>query len=81
MQAQITPDGVQGPDKVEHAVFILLVGSGQRPWSVGELELEVGDRVGVADALAHLHGAGLVHRCGGFVWASRAALAADRMAF
>jgi hypothetical protein len=49
----------------------------QRPWSVSELALELGDRLDVEDALARLHGAGLVHRCGEFVWATRAALAAD----
>ena len=49
----------------------------QRPWSVGELVLELRDPIGVEDALTRLHGVGLVHRCGEFVWATRAALAAD----
>ena len=49
----------------------------QRPWSVGELVLELGSRLDVEDALARLHGAGLVHRCGEFVWATRAALAIE----
>jgi hypothetical protein len=48
----------------------------QRPWAVRELVLEIGDQIEVEDALARLHGAGLVHRCGEFVWATRAALAA-----
>ncbi|MFZ1926319.1 MAG: hypothetical protein WAU42_09280 [Solirubrobacteraceae bacterium] len=48
----------------------------QRPWAVRELVLEIGDQLEVEDALARLHGAGLVHRCGEFVWATRAALAA-----
>jgi hypothetical protein len=60
------------------AVFGLLIGPrDQRPWSVRELALELGDQIEVEDALARLHGAGLVHRCGEFVWATRAALAAD----
>jgi hypothetical protein len=60
------------------AVFGLLLDPGeQRPWSVRELVLEIGGQIDVEDALARLHGAGLVHRCGEFVWATRAALAAD----
>jgi len=56
---------------------LLIQPTQQRPWSVGELVLELGSRLDVEDALARLHGAGLVHRCGEFVWATRAALAAD----
>jgi hypothetical protein len=48
----------------------------QRPWAVRELVLEIGSQIDVEDALACLHGSGLVHRCGEFVWATRAALAA-----
>ena len=60
------------------AVFGLLIGPhDQRPWSVRELVLEIGNQLDVEDAVARLHGAGLVHRCGEFVWATRAALAAD----
>ncbi len=49
----------------------------QRPWAMSELVLEIGDQIEVEDALARLHGAGLVHRCGEFVWATRAALVAE----
>ncbi|MGH2912766.1 MAG: hypothetical protein ACRDJ3_09880 [Solirubrobacteraceae bacterium] len=52
----------------------------QRPWSVGELVLELRDSISVEDALADLQEVGLVHRCGDFVWASRAALAASALA-
>jgi hypothetical protein len=51
----------------------------QRPWAVRELVLDIGDQIGVVDALAQLHSVGLVHRCGEFVWATRAALAAEAM--
>jgi hypothetical protein len=44
------------------------------------MELEIGDRIAVIDRLARLKGAGLIHRCGDFVWISRAALAADALA-
>jgi hypothetical protein len=43
------------------------------------LVLELGNPLDVEDALADLHGTGLVHRCSEFVWASRAALAAEAM--
>ncbi len=56
---------------------LLILPEEQRPWSVRELALELGSPIDVEDALARLHGAGLVHRCGEFVWATRAALAAD----
>jgi hypothetical protein len=80
MQEQTTPAGIQEPDQVEQAVFMLLVvRDEQRPWSVREVELEIGDTAGVADSLAHLRGAGLIHRCGEFVWATRAALHADAL--
>jgi hypothetical protein len=58
---------------------LLIQPTQQRPWSVGELVLELGSRIDVEDALARLHGAGLVHRCGEFVWATRAALAAEKI--
>jgi hypothetical protein len=51
----------------------------QRPWSVGELVLELRDSIGVEDTLTRLHAVGLIHRCGEFVWATRAALAAEAM--
>jgi hypothetical protein len=51
----------------------------QRPWSVDEIIREYGDRANAIDALARLHGVGLIHRQGEFVWATRAALYADEI--
>jgi hypothetical protein len=56
---------------------MLLPKDEQRPWSIREVELEIGDPVEAEDSLARLRGAGLIHRCGEYVWASRAALAAE----
>jgi hypothetical protein len=79
MQHEPTPHRCERPDAVEQALFSLLIGAQQRPWSTRELELEIGDPVAVADCLARLHGAGLVHRCSEFAWATRAALHAERI--
>ena len=51
----------------------------QRPWSVDEIIREYGDHADATDALARLHGVGLIHRQGEFVWATRAALYADEI--
>lgn len=65
---------------IERAVLGLLLDPGsQRPWAVDELVHEIGDRAATADALARLHGAGLVHRLDGFVFASRAAVRVDEI--
>jgi hypothetical protein len=58
---------------------MLLSPDQQRPWSVGEVEREIGSQVAAADALSTLHAAGLIHRCGEFVFASRAAVRADEL--
>jgi hypothetical protein len=65
-------------ETAQKGVLGLLLGSeSQRPWSVTELERERGDHLGTVDAVASLHAAGLVHRCGEFVFASRAAVRMD----
>jgi hypothetical protein len=70
----------RGPDAIDHAVHCLLtVRDEQRPWSVHEIGLEIGDQVDAHDAIRHLQGAGLAHELGGFVWATRAALLAEAM--
>jgi hypothetical protein len=49
-------------------------------WSEEELVRTLsGSRVEVLDGLANLHAAGLIHRCGGFVFATRAASSFDRI--
>lgn len=71
----------ENPGQIEQAIHGLLIyREEQRPWSVHEIELEIGDSIAVADSIARLKGLGLLHRCGEFVWATRAALAADEIA-
>jgi hypothetical protein len=57
----------------------LILDDAQRPWSVDEITREYGDHGDAIDALARLHGVGLIHRMGEFVWATRAALRSDEI--
>jgi len=63
----------------EAVLGLLLRPNDQRPWSVEEVEREVGETLAVTDAIAALHAAGLLHRCGKFVFASHAAMSMDRL--
>jgi hypothetical protein len=65
---------------IESAILaLLLVEDEQRPWSVDELASEVGSHLDTAEAIAALHRAGLIHRCGDFVFATRAAVHSQRL--
>lgn len=67
-------------DAVERVVLALLLSSeGPGLWSVGELAQEVGSEVRAVDAVVGLHAAGLVHRCGEFVFVARAAARFGRL--
>ncbi|HYM46639.1 MAG TPA: hypothetical protein VES65_10850 [Solirubrobacteraceae bacterium] len=53
---------------------LLLDREEQRPWSVNEVALAIGNPVAAADAIANLQAAGLVHQTSdGFVFVTRAA--------
>jgi len=81
MQDESRRTTANSTDRVERAILALLLGADeQRPWSVGEVELEIGDRIETLDGLAALHRAGLIHCCGEFVFAARAAVRAERLA-
>jgi hypothetical protein len=65
---------------VQKGVLELLLGStSQRLWSVAEVEREVGEQLSTVDVIAGLQAAGLIRRCGKFVFASRSALAMDAL--
>jgi hypothetical protein len=61
------------------AVAELLLDSYPALLSRDEIRREIGDKVGVDDALAFLERIGLAHRVEEFHWSSRAAVAADEL--
>jgi hypothetical protein len=76
MPEERTPTPVEEERKADRRILLLLLGpESQRPWSQEEIKREIG--CDVADSLARLCAAGLIHRLESFVWATRAALAAD----
>jgi hypothetical protein len=64
--------------RMQRAILdVLLDSNPQRPWSIGEFAREferLGSRVDVEDAVAELHGVGLVNRADQLVFPSRAAV-------
>jgi hypothetical protein len=76
-----TRQSVAGEERrVDQGILaLLLIPEEQRPWSVHEVELEMGDHLATVDSLARLRAAGLIHRFGEFVFASRVAVTAERL--
>jgi hypothetical protein len=80
MQDESTPTVADEERRADQAILALpLTPEEQRPWSVHEVELEMGDHLATVDSLARLRATGLIHRCGEFVFASRVALTAERL--
>jgi hypothetical protein len=67
--------------RFERAILGLLLDPESRsPWSVDEVLRELEDaRVEAIDGLDSLQRAGLIHRCGNFVFATRAAVRFDQI--
>jgi predicted transcriptional regulator len=76
MPEQRTPSPAEQDRVIDAAVLDLLMSPrNQRPWSVDEIEREIGKET--PDSLNRLYGAGLIHRLDRFAWASRAAIMAE----
>lgn len=68
------PSATEEDNRYDAAILALLLNPDlNAPLSVSEVAREIGDRPAVDDALARLNGAGLLHRCGEFVFSSAAA--------
>jgi hypothetical protein len=75
MQDETIPGASAQDLRVARAIVgLLLQPEDQRPWSVDEIELAMGDQLATIDALAELHASGLIHRWDRFVVASRPAI-------
>lgn len=62
-------------DMIDRAILELLLDSDEPDlWSPEELALQTGNQLATTDSLSRLHAGGLIHRCDGFVFASRAAV-------
>jgi predicted transcriptional regulator len=69
-----TPLAARRSDETQFLVLALLLDlECPGPWSVPELAREIGCDASTAEAVVRLHATGLVHRCGVFVFATRAA--------
>jgi hypothetical protein len=80
MQDESIPTAADEEQRTDQAILaLLLTPEEQRPWSQHEVELEMGDKLDTIDSLVRLRAAGLIHRCDEFVFASRAALTAERL--
>jgi hypothetical protein len=83
------PDAAHTPASSERTNYahegtvldLLLDAENQRPWSIEEVNLEIGNAVVVADAIANLRAAGLIHKTSDhFIFASRAAVRFSQIA-
>jgi hypothetical protein len=80
MQDESSPTVAEQERRVDQGILaLLLTPEEQRPWSVDEVGREIGDQVDAIDSLARLQAAGLIHRFGEFVFATRAAVTAERL--
>jgi hypothetical protein len=77
MQGQSNETVAECDHQTERTILTLLLSDGQCVWSVEELVAEIGRRLDTTDAVTALNAAGLIHRCGEFVFATRAAIRFD----
>jgi phosphopantothenate synthetase len=67
----------QANERIESAVLALVLAEHPSLLTLGDLVMEIDDEIGVFDAVRALVGVGLLHREGGLVLPTRAALFYD----
>jgi hypothetical protein len=73
------PRAERTDEELDNLVLGLVLDPTSWIWSVDEIDRELDDQVEVQDAVARLAAAGLVHRLGEFVFASRSARRASEL--
>ena len=81
MRDEPNPRPDQGePGRCESAVLLMLLHMGHPwPWSMTEIDRELGNELLAADAVVGLHAADLVHRTGEFVFPTRSATRSQQL--
>jgi hypothetical protein len=80
-ESESVVDVAEQDDRIDRALLGLLLRSGPHGlWSLEELGREIGDSLYVQDAVNRLHGQGLIHRLGDFVFVTRAAARVEELA-
>jgi predicted amino acid racemase len=75
------PSPAEQMDRVQNIVLhMLLRDDAPGPWTVVEVGTALGSQIEAQDALMGLHMAGLIHRHGQFVWATKSAARAMELA-
>ena len=74
MQGKPIPDLKAEDDQMDMMVLDTIIDPCVGLWSAAEVQQTLGDSVDVVDAIARLHGLGLVHKLGEFVLPTRAAV-------
>jgi hypothetical protein len=78
MHDQTTPQAAEPMDLADQDLLTTLTDEdSHRPWSLDELAREYG--AGADESVGRLQRAGLVHRLGDYVWATRAAVRAREL--
>jgi hypothetical protein len=73
MQTQPSQTPADDDNRADSTILGLLLAE-PALWSLDEVAREYGDETATTDALARLHGHGLVHRLGAYVFPTRAAV-------
>lgn len=73
MHDESIPDPAHREREYDSAVLALLLEEDHTIWSIAEIGQTLGSQVGGVDAITRLHAAGLVHKLGDYVFATRAA--------
>jgi hypothetical protein len=74
MQGKDIPDRRVEPDHMDFIVLETIIDARVGLWSAAEVQQTLGGTIDVEDAITRLHGLGLVHKLGEFIFPTRAAV-------